>query len=136
MRIDLGEKVRTKDGHEAGHVKQAIWDSNGKEITQFVIATGGLIGHDVIVSKEMLETAARDGSEIVLDINKRDFDELARYEAAAYTAPPADWLAVSGFPAGGHLFPLEKEDIARQAEPGRRDEASRESDTARREKTT
>ncbi|MDP9281429.1 MAG: hypothetical protein M3P38_04970 [Chloroflexota bacterium] len=137
MRIDLGEMVRTKDGHKAGHVKHAIWDLGGKEITQFVIATSGLLGHDVIVSKEILESAARDGSQIVLDIDKHELDELARYEAADYAPPPPGWLApVTGFPAGGHLFPIEEEEIARQGEPGQGDEASRESETAGREKTT
>ncbi|MEP6693502.1 MAG: hypothetical protein ABJB39_02540, partial [Chloroflexota bacterium] len=105
MRIDPGEKVRTKDGHQAGHVKHAIWDRGGKQINAFVIATGGLLGHDVIVSRELLESAPRDGSLIVLDVDKKEFDELARYESSDYTAPPSDWLAptVTAFPAGGHL---------------------------------
>ena len=37
MRIDHGAKVRTKDGHDAGHLKHAIWDPSGEEIDQFVI---------------------------------------------------------------------------------------------------
>jgi len=88
MRIDLGAKVRTNDGHKAGEVKQAIWDPRGNEITQFVVTTGGLLGHDVIVSPELLESAARDGR-----VN---------------TTPPADWRApsASGFPSGGYLWPV------------------------------
>jgi hypothetical protein len=130
MRIDLGEKVRTKDGHQAGHVKQAIWDPRGKEITQFVITTGGLLGHDVIVSKEILESAARDGSGIELDIDKGDLDQLAHYEATNYTTPPADWLApISGFPAGGHLFPVAESEIARGAGPAASEVAGRERST-------
>jgi len=61
MSIDHGAKVRTKDGHQAGHVKHAIWDPSGKKIIEYVIATGGLLGHDVVVSPELLEGASRDG---------------------------------------------------------------------------
>ena len=108
MRIEHEAKVRTKDGHDAGHVKHAIWDPDGSKITQYVVATGGLLGHDVIVSPELLESAARDGSAIVLNITKHELDELAHYEADAYSPPPADWRApsVHGFPSGGYLWPV------------------------------
>src|SRR6185369_16180872 len=65
MPIEHETKLRTQDGHEAGHVKHAIWGANGRKITEYVIATGGLLGHDVIVSPEVLEGAARKGNEIV-----------------------------------------------------------------------
>src|SRR5882762_8816275 len=97
MPIEHGAKVRTKDGHQAGHVKHAIWDPSGKKIIEYVIATGGLLGHDVVVSPELLEGASRDGSEIVLNITKRELDELAHYESGDYTAPPADWSAPAVF---------------------------------------
>jgi hypothetical protein len=108
MRIDLETKVRTKDGHDAGEVKQAIWDPRGNQITQYVISTGGLLGHDVIVSPELLEGATRDGSAIVVNMNKHELDELAHYEPEAYAPPPSDWRApsASGFPSGGYLWPV------------------------------
>jgi hypothetical protein len=139
MPIDHEAKVRTKDGHQAGHVKHAIWDQNGKRITEYVIATGGVLGHDVIVSPELLESAARGGNEIVLNITKHELEELAHYESADYTTPPADWVAptVSGFPAGGHLFPLTESEAAHIGEtPARTDEAGRESEVAGREGKT
>jgi hypothetical protein len=114
MPIEHASKVRTKDGHQAGHVKHAIWDPTGKKITEYVITTGGLLGHDVIVSPELLESAARDGNEIVLNITKRELDELAHYESDDYTTPPHDWLApaVYGFPTGGYLWPVAERDVA------------------------
>jgi hypothetical protein len=139
MPIDHRAKVRTKDGHQAGHVKHAIWDPNGRKITEYVITTGGLLGHDVVVSPELLESAARDGmeNEIVLNITKHELDELAHYESADYTTPPVDWVAptVSGFPAGGHLFPATEREIAPIAEPPPpSDEAGRESEVTGRER--
>ena len=114
MPIEHGAKVRTKDGHQAGHVKHAIWDPNGKKITEYVINTGGLLGHDVIVSPELLESAARDRNEIVLNITKHELDELAHYESEDYAAPPSGWLApaVYGFPTSGYLWPVAESDVA------------------------
>jgi hypothetical protein len=121
MRIDLGAKVRTSDGHNAGEVKQAIWDPRSERITQYVVSTGGLLGHDVIVSPEILEGAARDGSAIVVDMTKHELDELAHYEAIEFTPPPADWRApsVSDFPSGGYLWPVRDAETvpAREASP-------------------
>jgi sporulation protein YlmC with PRC-barrel domain len=127
MRIDLGAKVRTKDGHDAGHIKQAIWDPRRNEIIEFVVSTGGLLSHDAIVSSEMLESATRDGSEIVLDITKHDLDELARFEPTAYTTPPTEWLAPSAysFPTGGYLFPVTDAEMTRTVEPPPRAEDHR-----------
>jgi hypothetical protein len=95
-------------------VKYAIWDPSGKRITEYVIHTSGLLGHDVIVSPELLESAGRDGDEIVLTVTKRELDDLARYEANDYGTPPADWLApaVYGFPTGGYLWPVANDEIA------------------------
>lgn len=118
MRIDQGTKLRTNDGHDAGEVKHAIWDPSGNAVTQFVISTGGLLGHDVIVSPEVLEGGTRDGSAIVLDMSKNELDELAHYESTDYAPPPADWQApsVHGFPSGGYLFPVSEAETVPVAE--------------------
>src|SRR5712692_8063858 len=108
MRIDLHAAVRTSDGHGAGHIKSAIWDPAKNELAEFVIATGGLLGRDVLISREVLERATRNGEEIVLDMTKSELDGLATYDTSAYGAPPSGWLAPAayGFPAGGYLWPV------------------------------
>jgi sporulation protein YlmC with PRC-barrel domain len=118
MRIDLGAAVRTRDGHEAGHIKQAIFDPRTNEITSYVVSAGGLLGHDVIVSNEMIESATPEGGEILVNIDKKDLDDLSRYEATEYTTPPAGWLAptVYGFPVAGYLWPVTDSEISRTVE--------------------
>jgi sporulation protein YlmC with PRC-barrel domain len=108
MRIDLGAKVRTKDGHTAGHIERAIWDPRPNQVIGYVINTGGLLGHEVVISPEMLETSARADDEIVLSLTKQELGEIARYEESDYSAPPADWIApaVYAMPSGGYLWPL------------------------------
>ena len=119
MRIDLHAAVRTSDGHGAGHVKTAIWDPAKNEISEFVIATGGLLGRDVLISREVLERASRDGQEIVLDLTKGELDQFATYDTSAYEAPPPGWLAPAayGFPVGGYLWPVGATEVLPEPAP-------------------
>ena len=108
MRIDLGAPVRTKDGHGAGHVKKAIWDPKSNQIIGYVVATGGLLGHEAVISPESIEAAKPEGDEVILNLTKEELDELARYEASDYSPPPVDWVApaVYAYPAAGYLLPV------------------------------
>jgi sporulation protein YlmC with PRC-barrel domain len=93
MRIKLGAQVRTKDGHKAGQVKKVIWDPASNEVNAFVVSTGGLLGHDVVVSRDTLERAGRDGDELVLDLTKDELHQFEQYEAGDYAPPPVGWAA-------------------------------------------
>lgn len=108
MRIDLDAKIRTSDGHHAGNVQRAILDPASNEIHEYVVSTGGLLGHDVIVSREMLEGASRDGDELVLALTKDELNKLEPYEADAYAPPPYGFLAPAAYdyPTAAYLFPL------------------------------
>lgn len=108
MRVRLDADVRTKDGHRAGAVKKVVFDPTKNEVSAYVVSTGGLLGHDVIVSPEVLERAS-DGEEVVLDMTKSELDGLERYEETAYAPPPSGWLAPASyaFPSAAYLFPFE-----------------------------
>ena len=108
MRIDLDAKIRTKDGHRAGTVQRVILDPRSSEINEYVVSTGGLLGHDVIVSRELLEGASRDGDEVVLDLTKDELNKLEPYQVDAYAPPPYGFLAPSAYdyPTAAYLFPL------------------------------
>jgi sporulation protein YlmC with PRC-barrel domain len=93
MRIKLDAQVRTKDGHKAGRVKKVIWDPASNEISAFVVSTGGLVGHDVVISRETLEPATHDGGEIVLDLTRDELHQLEHYEEGDYAPPPVGWAA-------------------------------------------
>lgn len=109
MRVRLDADVRTKDGHRAGAVKRVVFDPAKNEVSAYVVSTGGLLGHDVIVSPEVLERASAEGEEVVLDMTKSELDGLERYEENAYAPPPSGWLAPASyaFPSAAYLFPLE-----------------------------
>jgi uncharacterized protein YrrD len=109
MRIKLDAKVRTKDGQGAGHVKRVIWDPKSNEVTAFVIATGGLLGHDVLIGRDVLESATFDGEEIVIDMTKDELQKFEPFTEVAYTAPPLGWVAPFpyDYPAAAYLMSAE-----------------------------
>ncbi len=106
MRIKLDPKVRTKDGHGAGHVHKVIWDPKTNEVTAFVIATGGLLGHDVLIGRDVLEAAPHEGAEIVIDMTKGELEQLEPFMDEGYRVPPQGWLAPFpyDYPASAFLF--------------------------------
>lgn len=108
MRVQLDANVRTSDGHTAGNVKRVVFDPRRNEVTAYVVGTGGLLGHDVIVSPDVLERGAT-GDEIVVDMTKDELNGLDRYDEAGYAPPPYGWLAPSTYtyPAASYLFPLD-----------------------------
>lgn len=108
MRIRLDAKVRTSDGHAAGQVKRAVFDPAANEVVGFVIDTGGLLGHEVMVSREVLERAGEEGDEVIVDLTRDELRGLERYDARDYGAAPAGWVppALYDYPAAMYLFPL------------------------------
>jgi sporulation protein YlmC with PRC-barrel domain len=107
MRIQLGAAVKTVDGHRAGNVSKVVWDPERNEIRDFILTTGGLFGHDVVVSRDVLEAAKGEADELVIDITKTELDQLDRYDERAYAPPPFEWMspAESNYEADAFLFP-------------------------------
>jgi sporulation protein YlmC with PRC-barrel domain len=108
MRIELGATVKTKDGHRAGTVTKVIWDPAENQVSEFVVSTGGLVGHDLLMSRDVLEQARADGKELVIDLTKHELEGLRHFDDHAYAAPPYGWLtpAESRYAATELLVPL------------------------------
>ena len=107
MQVDLNAKVRTSDGEAAGRVQQAVIDPQANEISDFVISTGGLFGHDVLVPREHLEAAKRDGEAILLDLTRDELKDMPAYAPADFTDPATGWVPPAGYPypASAFLWP-------------------------------
>jgi sporulation protein YlmC with PRC-barrel domain len=107
MRIHLGATVKTNDGHHAGKVQKVVWDPDRNEVREFVVSTGGLLGHDVVVSREVLERATSKGDDLVVDLTKDELDQMDHYDDRAYAPPPYGWLvpAEHAYGADAFLFP-------------------------------
>jgi uncharacterized protein YrrD len=107
MRIDLGARVKTKDGHDAGKVHRVIIDPATERITGFVVSTGGLLGRDVIVGEDAFEAADKGGEAVTLNLTKEDLKTQPTFEEGDYVAPEPGWSAPTGyeFPPNAYLWP-------------------------------
>ena len=108
MRVDLDAKVQTRDGEAAGSVQWAVIDPQANEVSDFVISTGGLFGHDVLVPRERLEASSREGDVIRLDLTKDELKRLPVYAPADYTVPATGWTppAGYGYPVDAFVWPV------------------------------
>ena len=115
MRIRLDAKVRTNDGHRAGHIKKVLWDPQANEISAFIVSTGGLLGHDALISREVIERATSDGDEVVLDLTKDELTQLERYEEDSYVTPPVGWPApvMYDYPSSAYVLAEIPDPLAR-----------------------
>lgn len=109
MQIKLGARVRTSDGHHAGEIKKVVWDPDSNEVSEFVVSTGGLLGHDALISREVLERSSSDGDEVVVAMTKDELSGLEHYDDAAYAPPPYGWMApvTYTYPIAAYLFPTD-----------------------------
>ena len=109
MQITLGAKVRTSDGHQAGEIKKVIWDDKTNEVREFVVSTGGLLGHDAVISREVLESSRAHADEVVIAMTKDELNGLEHYDEAAYAPPPYGWMAPAAYsyPIAAYLFPTD-----------------------------
>jgi uncharacterized protein YrrD len=108
MRIDLGAKIRTTDGHDAGNVHRVIVDPRTDRITGFVVSTSRLLGRDVIVGEDALAAAGSDGDVITLELTKRELDTQPTFEESDYVIPPPGWTAQAigySIPPRAYLWP-------------------------------
>lgn len=105
MKIDFGARIRTSDGHDAGTVKGAVVDPRSREIDQFIISTGRLLGRDVLVSRGELESATSDAGAVRLRLTREQLDHMPDYVPADYIPPPSGWSAPTDYEAQpGELF--------------------------------
>jgi uncharacterized protein YrrD len=109
MRIDLGAKVKTKDGHDAGKVRRVIVDPATERITGFVVGTGGLLGREVIVGEDEFEKADASGETVTLSLTKGELKTQPTFEEGDHVPPEPGWAAPTGYeyPPDAYLWPID-----------------------------
>lgn len=107
MRIALDAKVKTADGHDAGHVRRALIDPAARRVTGFVVGTGGLLGHDVIVGEDDFAFDSPGGNAVVLRLSRQELEARPAFDQSDFAPPPAGWAATMGygFPSNAYLMP-------------------------------
>jgi sporulation protein YlmC with PRC-barrel domain len=109
MRIALDAKVKTADGHDAGPVRRALIDPSTQRVTGFVVGTGGLLGHDVIVGEDDFAHDSPGGDAVILRLSRQELDAQPIFDEGNFAPPPAGWGATMGygFPSNAYLMPVE-----------------------------
>ena len=109
MRIDLDARVKTADGHDAGHVRRALIDPAAQRVTGFVVGTGGLLEREVIVGEGDFVPDSPEGDALVLRLSSQELEAQPTFEQGDFAPPPAGWAATMGygFPSNAYLMPVD-----------------------------
>jgi uncharacterized protein YrrD len=103
MRVELGSRVRTRDGEDAGTIDKLVLDPATGEVKCAVVRKGRILSNDVEVPIEAITTGAGDAVEI--GYTKDEMDRLPEFVESSYTNPPPDYASPYGYPIGGVLWP-------------------------------
>ncbi len=108
MHVDLDARVLTSDGHDVGRIKHAVLDPQASEVAAFVVSTGGLLGRDVLIARQEIESARPDGDAIRLEMSKERFDDLPAFVPQGYGEPPVGYAPTgpNAYPTSAYLWPV------------------------------
>ena len=107
MKIELGEKVVTADGHDLGSIDKVILDPDGGDLHAIVVRKGLLFGRDIEIPFDSI--VDRSDGAVKITLTKDQLDDLETFHEGSYTTPPpersAEFVSGYGYPASGMLWP-------------------------------
>jgi hypothetical protein len=106
-RIEIGAEVVGRDGNKLGSVAYVVVHPPELHLTDIVVATGHILGRDVVVPIDAVDRIAE--GKVYLSVDQREFSAFDDYIDIKYKQPPEDWIPVSGFayPTPGTLWPTD-----------------------------
>src|SRR5947209_489299 len=131
MRINLGTKVVTADGHDVGKIDRLVVDPRTDRMQEFVVRKGFFVEHDVIVPIGWVEDGVGNDDDDAIHLNK-SADEVKRLPEFVETnymgAPSGMYPGLYGdalvegpaaYGGGGWLWPAPIYEPAAQGSLGR-----------------
>lgn len=107
MKIELGAKVVTADGHDIGTIDKLILNPDSGDLHAIVVHKGLLFGRDIEIPIDDL--AQHQTGTIQIRRTKQQLDDLETFYEDSYTTPPpersAEYVSGYGYPAAGLLWP-------------------------------
>jgi sporulation protein YlmC with PRC-barrel domain len=104
MKVVIGARVRTRDGHEVGEVHRVVVDLEDRAVTAVVVLRGRLLSRDVLVPLDFIDRS--DGRELVLRLDADRLDELPDFAYNEFLAPPPAWTLAGPYPDGSVYVPV------------------------------
>jgi sporulation protein YlmC with PRC-barrel domain len=104
VKIDIGARVRTRDGKSVGEVHRVVVDLDDKAVVSLVVLAGRLLSRDVLVPIDFVERATPD--EVTLRLTADELDQLPNFEWNEILAPPPVWTLAPIYPDGTAYVPI------------------------------
>jgi sporulation protein YlmC with PRC-barrel domain len=103
MQIEIGARVRTRDGRHIGEVHRVIVDLQDSAVTGIVVLKGRLLSRDVLVPIDFVDRV--EGDDVVLTLDEHELDQLPDFAFNEILAPPPTWTA-GPYPDGTFYVPV------------------------------
>lgn len=87
MPFEQGATIRTSDGHDAGTIESLVRDDATNVVSGFVVSTGGILAHRVLIRPSELEDRTADGDAIRLTLSQDELAERPQYEEQEAAKP-------------------------------------------------
>jgi sporulation protein YlmC with PRC-barrel domain len=104
MKLNIGARVRTRDGRDVGEVHRVLVDLDDNAATGVVVLKGGLLSRDILVPLDFIDRA--DASEVILTLNADELDQLPDFAFNEILAPPPAWTSAGPYPDGSVYVPI------------------------------
>jgi sporulation protein YlmC with PRC-barrel domain len=96
MKIEIGARVRTRDGRDVGEVHRVLVDLEDNAVTGIVVLKGRLLSRDILVPLDFIDRA--DEHEVVLTLTEDELEELPEFAFNEILAPPPAWTMATPYP--------------------------------------
>lgn len=104
MRIELGDHVRSQDGHDIGTIKHLILDPTTVKVKTLVVEKGLLLPEDMEIPLAAVLESGTDP--VTVGYTAEQVHDLTRFDEQQYApAPPTIHEAFPNIPPGGLLWP-------------------------------
>lgn len=104
MRIELGAKVKTQDGHDVGKVQHLVMNPETAEVRSVVVEQGLFNRHSRMVPVHRFVNSTSEYA--VVDCTESELEELPEFVESDYTSPPPGYSLPVSYPGGGLLWPI------------------------------
>jgi uncharacterized protein YrrD len=104
MRIEIGARVRTRDGHQVGHVHRILVDLDDGAVTGIVVLKGRWLSRDVLVPLDFIDRV--EGDEVVLTLDENELDQLPDFTYNEILVPPPALTSVGPDLDGSFYVPI------------------------------
>jgi uncharacterized protein YrrD len=104
MKIELGARVRTRDGRDVGEVHRVLVDLEDDAVTGIVVLKGRMLSRDILVPLDFIDSADED--EVVLTLTADELEQLPEFAFNEILAPPPAWTMATPYPDFSVYVPI------------------------------